>query len=145
MSVILKALQTKSPLKYLCSRYQERIAFRSTISQHRQGEKIFDKDGDDDTIAFLIWGEVILKADDGKTCQLNHSQESSSYPLSKLKPRRYSAIAAKSQTCILWINRRLLKECIAKQIIRNEQKLDSDCFEVRIRSPAEIPFEASAR
>lgn len=120
MSVTLKTLNSKSPLKYLSSRYQKRIADASVITDYKKGGKVFDIGDSDGHLVFLIWGEVLLEASDGKTALIKHTDKSSNYPLSKMKPHRFSAVAASSQACILWVDRKLLKECMAKQIIRNK-------------------------
>lgn len=136
MSVTIKALKNKYPFKFLSERYQQRIANSSVLTQHKPGDILFKLGDDAKFVAYLMWGDVLLKASDGKTSLVKHSQLSAKYPISKLKPRRYTATTSSSQVVILWVDRRLLKECIAKQLLRNQyentqRSLESGFFELK--------------
>ena len=132
MSVPARVIRTKLPLKFLSSRNQKRIADASKLSIYKKGEKIFNMGDRDDYLSFLIRGDIWLEAGDGKTKLIKHNHNSCSYALSKLKPRMFSAISANSHTCILWVNRTLLKDCMVKQIKNcteeTQLKLDIDCY-----------------
>lgn len=114
MPVDIAILKNKDPLQDLPSEMLRDIADSASMKSYEAGEVIFDLGDTDDMHVYLVWGQIELRAHDGKVTRLRHVDDRSQYALAKLKPRRLQARAALNGTCVVWVTSDLVEETFSE-------------------------------
>ena len=136
-----KEIHSKYPIKHLNSRHKRWIVDISGISIHQPDELIFKVGEYASKAVYLLKGSLHLVARDDKTVDVLHSDESALYPIARTNPRQYTAYAAEPNTILLWVDRKLIKSCIANQL-RDKTSASKDSYKVEIVSEEELANES---
>jgi len=107
-----KKLQTFSPLDSLSPSGLERVAEQMNVRVLRPGEMLFLKGDTDTPIYFLLEGRIDLRSDDHSApLIIQAGSDAANMPLSRLKPRRYFAVA-KTAASVAWIDEIVLDDLL---------------------------------
>ena len=107
------------------------------------GQEIFAIGDYDEYEVFLVMGCIELFTKDQRSFMIDISERKAEYAISNMKPRQFSAIAAKHDTCICWIHQKILNHVLKKHRIDLNQTSDSDLVPVNSFRNSLLNFQQS--
>ena len=113
MEVSAKILKGKVPFTELSLGVLEKLAKTAKIKVYKKDDIIFSRGATDKKEAFLVYGNIRLESVDGKITQLKQLDAKARHALSTMKPRQYTAIAETHDTCVLWLQSRIVDNLVA--------------------------------
>ena len=95
-----------------------------------KGQEIFARGQNDDYELFLVIGAIELITNDNRSVTIDTSDRKAEYAISSMKPRQYTAKAAKHDTCICWIHEKILNHILKKHKLSLHPSADNDIVPV---------------
>ncbi len=141
LSELKEEIHAKYPIRHLNSRHRKWVEDLSEHGVYDKSEVIFQSGDSSIHAVYLLQGSVSLKADDGRYKIIHHCDESALYPLARKNPRKYTGTALKPNTVMLWVHRKLIKDCIDKQLkgkTTSNSSSSSDSYLVEHLSDADL-------
>ena len=130
MSVSPKIISKKRPFNGFESSVIEELAKSARLTSYMKGQEIFSRGQNDDYEIFLVMGAIELVTSDNRSVIIDTSERKAEYAISSMKPRQYTARAAKHDTCICWIHEKILKHVLKKHNLSLHSSPDSDMVPV---------------
>lgn len=113
MDVSAKILKSKEPFTELPMDVLDKLAKTARIKVYNKDAAIFTSGATDSKEAYLVYGKIRLESLDGKISHLRQVDAKARHALSTMKPRQYTAIAETHDTCILWLQSRIVDNLVA--------------------------------
>ena len=143
MAVSPKIIRKKRPFNQFDNATVEELAKSARMTCYLKGQEIFAIGDDDEYEVFLVMGCIELVTKDQRSFMIDISERKAEYAISNMKPRQFSAIAAKHDTCICWIHQKILNHVLKKHRIDLNQTSDSDLVPVNSFRNSLLNFQQS--
>jgi CRP-like cAMP-binding protein len=108
----LSLLKQKVPIQTLNEFSFQQIPDLVRIEKYPGGQQLFKAGDRDNTSIYLLDGEVELISEEGDHIAVDAGSESARYPLSNLKPRRFTAVTGKAGGKVVTINSESLDKLV---------------------------------
>ena len=126
MAVSPKVISKKRPFNQFDSSIVEELAKSARLTWYLKGQEIFNVGQNDDFEVFLITGAIELVTKDQRSFTIDVSERKAEYAISSMKPRQYTAIATKHDTCICWVHQKILRHVIKKHNLSLKKSADNE-------------------
>lgn len=112
MDIDIAKLRTKVPLDSLNEFSLRQLPGILQVVEHQTGERLFNIGDLDHRSYYLIDGCILMADQDGRSFEILANSDSARYPLSNLKPRRFSATVCKPSARLIQFDSDALEKLI---------------------------------